>query len=386
MSKFNVGSSFGRSLGRYPSRRQFLQFSAAAVSAIALSNCNRDPGAGEQSASPQDVSQATGDDAKTLHIYTWADYNSEEIYTRFTSETGIKVVADIYDSNETMLAKLQAGGGTQYSVIYPSDYMVRQMVDLGLLNTLDAARIQGQENLLERWKNPAYDANNAHSIPFNSGTTGFIYNTKIIKEEPQDWNFLWDNADALKGKITLLDDVRETFGMALKSLGYSLNSTDPAQIKEAYQKLVTLKPSIAQFITFGWEDQLIAGDLALCMTYSLLGNGLPTDNPHLTYVIPQSGTSVWTDAIAIPKTAPNLEAAYAWINFMLKPENAAEAAKLLSLTPPNAAAIALLPSELKDNPKLFPTEQFLSKAEGITPVDDATSQLYDKYWTDLRSA
>jgi spermidine/putrescine transport system substrate-binding protein len=387
MSQYYPHSPLGLSPKRNPSRRRFLQFSAAALSTIALSNCARSTIGSDETASSEagTTAQATGADAKTLYLYTWADYNSDDIYARFKDETGITVVADAYDSNETMLAKLQAGGGDQYSLIYPSDYMVMQMAEMGMLTELDNSRIEGKDNILERWKNPTYDPNSTYTIPFNWGTTGLIYNTDIIKTEPEDWNFLWDNADTLTGKITVLDDVRETFGMVLKSLGYSLNTTDPAQIEEAHQKLLTLKPAIADFLTYGWEDQLIAGDLAACMTYSTLGNILPAENPQLTYVIPKSGTSVWTDTIAILKSAPNVDAAYAWINFILKPENAAEAAKQLKIAPPNQAAIAILPSEIKDNPKLFPPDELLRNAEGITPVEDAI-ELYDKYWTELRSA
>lgn len=292
---------------------------------------------------------------------------------------------DVYDSNEAMLAKLQAGGGAQYSVIYPSDYMVRQMIDMNLLTKLDQSKIQGLSGLMDRWQSPPYDPSNAHSIPYAWGTTGIIYNSNLVKTPPQDWNFFWDNKEALAGKFTLVDDVRETMGATLKSLGYSYNATDPAQIEAAYQKLLELKPSIAAFRTFGWEDQLISGDLAACMTYSTLGNLLPKDNPQLTYVIPQSGSSVWTDTVAIPASAPNLEAAYAWINYVLDPENAIYGVEKMNVITPNKLAYDKLPTEIKSDEKRYPTTQLLSVSEGITPVGKALD-LYDKYWNDLKGA
>ena len=367
--------------GTATTRRQFLQLATAAWSTVALSNCAR-AGSQRNDSAPTNGSSLSN---STLYIYSWGDYASEMLYQKFQQKTGIKIVGDVYDSNETMLAKLQAGGGDQYSLIYPSDYMVRQMIDSNILLKLDMSKIQGLENVMDRWKNPVYDPKSAHSIPFNWGTTGLIYNTKLITTEPEDWNFLWANQKELSGKFTLVDDVRETMGMVLKSLGYSYNATDPAQIEAAYKKLLALKPDLAGFKTYGYEDQLIGGDLAICMTYSGLGNLLPTDNPHLKYVIPKSGTSLWTDTMAIPVKAPNPDTAYAWINFMLEPENAALATQELKLGTPNKAAFALLPSELQANKTLYPTAEMIQNNEGIQPVGQALD-LYDKYWTEAKSA
>jgi spermidine/putrescine transport system substrate-binding protein len=262
---------------------------------------------------------------------------------------------------------------------------VRQMMSSNLLMQLDPAKLQGTANLMPRWKNPPYDPNSQHSMPFNWGTTGLLYNKEVLQAEPTDWNFLWDNRDALSGKMTLLDDVRETMGMVLKSLGYSYNATDSAQLEAAYRKLMQIKPNLAGFKSFGWEDQLVAGDLAVCMTYSLLGNSLPLENPQLVYVIPKSGTSIWTDTMAIPVQAPNVDAAYAWINFILEPENAAYAATLLKLGTPNQAAFELLPAATKSNTKVYPTEALLKVSEGIASVG-AAQELYDRYWTEVKSA
>lgn len=365
-------------------RRRFLQFSAATVSTIALSNCARN--LGEQSTAEGTTNSATlQTDPKTLYLYGWADYANEELYQRFTQQTGIEIVADVYDSNETMLAKLQAGGGNQYSIIYPSDYMVQQMIQSNLLLQLDRSKLIGFDNIKDRWQSPTYDPGAAYTLPFNWGTTGLIYNKDVLKTEPDDWNFLWQNREALSGKMTVLDDVRETLGMVLKSLGYSYNTTDPAHLEAAYKKLLELKPALAGFKTYGWEDQLIAGDLAVCMTYSALGNTLPIEHPQLVYVIPQTGTSIWTDTLAIPAKAPNVEAAYAWMNFILEPENAAFAATQLKLGTPNAVAFEQLPSNVKRNQKLYPTDETLKTGEGIAPVGEALA-LYDKYWTEVKSA
>lgn len=362
-------------------RRRFL-LGAAALSGVALSNCGRgigDPAA--SSASPATSPAASG----TLHVYSWSTYISDEVLKAFTAKTGIPVVADIFDSNETMLAKLQAGGGKAYSIIYPSDYMVKQMTDLNLLTPIDRSKFKGAENLLDKWKSPVYDANNAHSAPFAWGTTGLIYNSKQLTTPPTDWNYLWQNQQQLSQKMTLLNDVREVMGAVLKSLGYSYNSTDPAQIEAAYQKLVELKPAVATFTTDSWRDQIVTGDLILAMGYNIDAIDVAAANPDLKYVIPASGSSVWTDTMAIPKTAPNVDAAYAWMNFMYEPESGAKVVNELKIATPNKAALALISPDLKSNPSLFPPDDILAKCEGIAPVSNEVSELLDKYWTQLTS-
>lgn len=366
------------------SRRHFLQFSAAAASGVVLSNCRRTV-LQNPSTLPEEP-PATAGPNDPLHIYTWSDYVDDDVFDRFTQATGISVEVQTYDSNETMLAKMQAGGGQQFSVIYPSDYMVQQMVELGMLTPLEPERLPGlREDLKEPWQNPTYDPNNAHSVPLSWGTTGLIYNTTRLSPGPTDWDFVWEQQSALAGKITLLDDVRETLGATLKALGYSYNSTNPDQIAAAVDRLRELKPSLAAFQSFGWEAQLLTGDLDLCMTYSHLGNALPLENPDLRYIIPASGSSLWTDTMAMPKTAPNPEATYAWMTFIMAPENAAFAVQRLGFATPSRATFKLLPPDLQTRDTLFPPDEVLARCEGIAPLDPATTELFDQAWTELTS-
>lgn len=369
-------------------RRQFLLGSAAALSSVVLTNCARSLGTGAATDTPSSESSGspTAGDPKTLYIYSWSSYIDNNLLQAFEAKTGIKAVADIFDSNETMLAKLQAGGGNQYSIVYPSDYMVTQMVEANLLTPIDKPLLQGLDQLNPKWDSPVYDPDNAHSIPYAWGTTGLLYDPEKLGTEITDFSDLWQNQDKLSRQITLLNDVREVMGATLKSLGYSYNSTKPEEIEAAYARLAELKPSIASFLTNGWEEQLGSGDLLVSMAYSGDALNLIDENPSLTFAIPQTGTSLWTDTIVIPQTAPNVDAAYEWINFSLNAENSAKLVERLKFSTPNQAAFDKLSADLKNNEKLFPPEQLLSKCEGIAPLPQETSDLYDRYWTQLTSS
>jgi spermidine/putrescine transport system substrate-binding protein len=323
--------------------------------------------------------------SKQLYIYTWAGYTDQDLLDRFAKETGIKAVADVFDSNEAMIARLQAGGGGSYSIIYPSDYTVERLVELGILRELDLSRITGLNRLSPRFLNPQYDPKNLHSVPLSWGTTGLIYNSEKLQSAPDDWSYLWENQQQLSKRMTLLNDVREVMGATLKMLGYSYNSKDAKQIKQAYEKLAELKPNLASFTSDAWRDQVKSGDLVLAMAYSSDANDVMGEDTNLQYVFPKSGSTVWTDTLAIPTTAPNLEGAYAWINFMLRPDVAAQICERLSFATPNQVAFNKLPSKVKENPRLFPPDSVLERCETIAPVGKF-SEVYDSYWTQLTSA
>lgn len=360
------------------SRRRVLKTTAAALSGLALSSCGWRLGAVRSA--PQ-----RNTDPSQLHIYTWANYANEALLQGFTTQTGIRVLSDVFDSNETMLAKMLAGGGGAYSVISPSDYMVKRMVNQELLQVLDHNRLLGLESLLKRFQSPTYDRGNVHSIPISWGTTGLIYNAEKLQQPPEDWQYLWDNREQLARRITLLSDVREVMGAALRMLGYSYNSQDPDQIQQAYTKLVELKPAIASFTSDAWRNQIVTGDLLIAMSYSPDAVELTKQYPYLKYVIPRSGTSVWTDTMVIPKSAPNPEGAYAWLNYVLQPSVAVEISKQLNFATPSQAVLDRLPASLRENPILFPPDTLLANCEGIAPVDDVI-ELYERYWTQLTSS
>lgn len=362
----------------YPTRRQFIKASAAALSGMALSSCGWRLAEVQSSPGPLPPTK--------MYIYTWAGYTDNELLRNFSEQTGIEVIADVFESNEEMLAKIQAGGGGAYSVIYPSDYTVRKMIELDILHEIDHTRLPVIKQLFEQFQNPSYDPGNRHSVPISWGTTGLIYNTEKLKEFPEDWDYLWKNKQILSRRMSLLNDPREVIGAALRMLGYSYNSENPQEIKAAYEQLTELKPAIASFTSDGWRPQILAGDLLVAMCYSSDANEIISENENLQYALPRSGSSLWTDALVIPKFAPNLEGAYAWINFVLQPSVAAELCKRLSFAPPTYTAFNLLPEEVQKNPSLFPPEAALEKCERLNPLPPKVTEIYDRFWTQLTSS
>ncbi len=359
-------------------RREFIK-SLAALSGLSLTGC------GWKLGNVRAQTTTTGQ-RDQLYLFTWTQYaDDKELIKAFMTQTGIKLLADLYESNDVMLTKMQAGGGGAYSVIYPSDYYVREMLDKDLLAEIKHDRLVGIDNLFPQFQNPPYDPNNRYSIPFTWGTTGFIYNTEALTNPPDSWEYLWKNSEKLNRKMTLLNDTREVFGGVLKMLGYSYNSKNESEIKQAYQKLQELKPSVSAFDTDAWRNKMVSGDLLLAMSYSGDAIKVMKENPKFKYVIPKNGTSLWTDTLVINKYAPNPDGAYAWINYLLQPEVSAKLTTYQSLATPNQASFDLLPKKYQNNTSLFPSEEILNKCERISPLSDTTKEVYERYWTQLTS-
>ncbi|OIP78276.1 MAG: ABC transporter substrate-binding protein [Oscillatoriales cyanobacterium CG2_30_44_21] len=375
------------------SRRKFLKNVALATSALAGASGLGACGIFEagtptsEESDGEEVVRPVTQDKGTLYIYGWATYvDNSEVLEGFTKETGIKVVGDAYDSNEVMLAKLTASGGRSgYSIIYPSDYMVTQMRDLKLLQPLNKKLLPNLKNISSEFLNLPHDPNAVFSVPVSLGTTGIVYNVKaiasIIGEEPTDWSYLWEHKDKLR--ITLVNDPREVMGMALHISGGSYNSTEPEKIEQAFMKLRELMPAIANFTTDAWRDPLASGDLMMCMAFSGDAISLARQDPNIKYFLPNSGTSIWTDTVAIPRGASNIEGAHAWINYVMQPEIAAKISDANSFGTTNKLAKSMIPDDLKAIAALEPSEAIVSKSGRISKLEPEVLQIYDGYWTRL---
>jgi spermidine/putrescine transport system substrate-binding protein len=374
------------------SRRKFLRQTAYVTSAMASASTLAACGIFEKSsqetkAGGDEVERPVTQDKSTLYIYGWATYvNNQEVSDGFTKETGIKVVGDAYDSNEVMLAKLEASSGKSgYSIIYPSDYMVTQMRDLKLLAPLNKKLLPNIKNIAANYLDLPHDRGAVFSIPVSLGTTGFAYNVEAVKsivgEEPFDWKFLWDNKEKLR--ISLINDPREVMGMALHILGHSYNTKEIAKIEQAFQKLQELTPAIANFTTDAWREPLASGDLMICMAFSGDAISLARENPNIKYVLPSNGTSIWTDTMAIPRGASNIEGAHAWINYVMRPEVAVKISDANSFGTTNKLAKSMIPDDLKAIKALEPSVEITAKSDRIAKLDPEVLQIYEGFWTRL---
>lgn len=302
----------------------------------------------------------TGSASDKLVIYNWGDYIDPDLLTKFTKETGIKVQYETFDSNEAMYTKIKQGG-TTYDIAVPSDYTIDKMVKENLLVKLDKSKIHGFNQIGSRFKGLSFDPHNDYSIPYFWGTVGIVYNTKLVKKAPQHWNDLW--SPDYKDQIMLVDGAREVIGFSLNSLGYSLNTKNMTELRLAETKLNSLTPNIKAIVGDEMKGYMIQGDAAIGVTFSGEASEVLDKNENLRYVVPSEGSNLWFDNLVIPKTVKHKKEAYAFINFMLKPENAAQNAEYIGYATPNDAAKALLPKRITDDKAFYPSESTIKNLE-----------------------
>lgn len=323
-----------------------------------------------------------GDDKEVLNVYNWGDYIDKNVIREFEKEFDVKVNYEEYANNEEMLAKVQAGG-TEYDVIFPSEYMVEYMVSKDLLHEIDYSGMTNYSNIDERFKTLTYDPGNVYSIPYLWGTMGIVYNKTMVDKTVDSWNILWDEDYA--GKILMLDSSRDTIGVTLKKLGYSLNTKNIEELNAAKAELIKQKPLVRAYEVDTYKDQMIAGEAAMALAWSGDAMLLMAENPDLGYAIPKEGTNLWFDAMCIPKTSQNKELAEEFINYMMRPEVAAANSNYIKYSTPNIAALPLLPVEETSNEFLYPQGDLNKLGEVFLDLGEFTTE-YDKAWTEIKSS
>lgn len=317
---------------------------------------------------------------KVLNVYNWANYIDEQTIPEFEKKFGVKVNYDVYDGNETLLAKLQAGA-TGFDVIFPSDYMVGIMISLGLLEPLDKSKIPNLANLDPRFLDQPFDPQNQYSLPYTWGTAGIGYRADKITEPVESWGILFNEQYA--GRIVLLDDMRETIGLALKYSGYSLNSENLEELQHAKALLSKQKPLVKAYSSSQPELLLLSGDAWLVHNWSGEVARIAVEDPHIKYVIPKEGSSKFIDNCAIPKGAPHAELAHAFINFLLEPSIDARIHNHIRYLTPNTAALPLLDSALRETMQNLSPET-AEKLEYIEDLEKTTRE-WDTIWTEIKA-
>ena len=321
------------------------------------------------------------DSTKVLNIYNVGDYIDESLIKKFETETGIKVLYETYDTNETMYQKVKSGS-TNYDLVFPSDYMVEKMKNEGLLQKIDFSNIPNMKYISKDFLNPVYDESNEYSVPYMWGTFGILYNKKMVKDTVDSWDILWN--PKYKGNIMMFDSVRDSMGIALKKLGYSMNTTNPKEINEAMKELIKQKDLVLAYVNDEGKDRLLGEEVAMGITYSGDAVNLIKQNPNLAYAIPKEGTNKWVDAMAIPKTAQNKKEAEMFINFLLDPEIAKINTEYIGYSTPNTGALELLDKDITNDPVAYPSKAVLDKTETFIDLGKDL-RLYDEAWIQIKS-
>lgn|SRR3990167_11079650 len=319
---------------------------------------------------------------KVLNVYNWADYMPRTVIQQFEKETGITVHYVEYDSNEVLYARLKADPDAGYDIVFPSSYYVQRMAREGMLMPLNAARIPNAQYIRPELLHKTYDPKNQYNLPYLWGTTAIAVNNSYFN--PRDfkhWNTLWNTR--YRDKLLLLDDSREVFSVALISLGYSVNDTNPAHIRKAYEKLKALLPNVKIISIDNATNLFIDEDITLGMGFSGYVYLMQQENPHVQYVYPEDHVVLWIDCVAILAHAPHPDNAHRFIDFLNRPDIAKQIALYTGLSTPNRAALSMLPAAIQKSPILNPPPAVLKRTEMEDDVG-AADAIYEHYWELLK--
>lgn len=322
-----------------------------------------------------------GGGKQTLHVYTWSDYIADDVIRRFEQEWDCRVVLDYFDSNEAMYAKLKAGAGG-YDLIVPSTYMVKIMANQGMLQELDPGLIPNAANLDPDYLRFRGEEEVRYSIPYMVGNTGIGYLRSRVDEFRPSWTMF---AEArLAGRMTLLNDMRETLGSALKTLGYSMNTVNESELEQAERLVLEWKRNIAKFESDQYKNGLVSGEFLLVQGYSGDLMQVMEENSDIEYVIPEEGTSLYIDELAIPAGAPNPELAHRFINFLHEPEVAKINTETVYFLCPNRASYSLLSPEILENPAIFVPSKILERCEIVRDLGEDNAK-YTRIWDRIKT-
>lgn len=318
-------------------------------------------------------------------VYNWGEYLDPEVLTLFEQETGIDVVYEEFETNEILYPKISSGA-IAYDVICPSDYMIQRMIENNLLAEINFDNIPNVKNIGKDYMEQSrqFDPENKYSVPYCWGTVGILYNKTMVDEPITSWSVLWD--EKYKDNILMQDSVRDAFGVTLKYLGYSLNSTDLDELTEARDLLIKQKPLVQAYVIDQVRDKMIGNEAAIGVIYS--GEAIYTqmENPDLEYVIPEEGSNIWIDSWVIPKNAENKENAEKFINFLCTPEIALMNFEYITYSTPNSEARKLIEDEAIRNSEIaFPDLSKYDNLETFQYLGTEADQTYGELWNQVKS-
>jgi len=318
-----------------------------------------------------------------VNVYNWEDYISEEAIEMFERETGIKVNYMRFDLCETMYVQVRADPSS-FDVIFPSDYMLERLINEDLLEEIDFANVPNAQYTLDWLKSPDYDPEMKYSVPYMWGTVGILYNTTMVSTEIDSWTDLWD--PIYTDNVFMLDSVRDSIGVTLKMLGYSMNTGDADALAEAKQALIDQKLSgiVKAYQVDETKDKMIAGEAALAVMWSGDAAYAQSYNSDLAYVVPKEGSNVWVDAMCIPKGAENKTNAEIFIDFMCRPDIALMNFEEIYYSTPNSEVVAMLDEETLADTTIFPSDETVASCEFFHDISRDVKK-YETIWTAVKS-
>jgi spermidine/putrescine-binding protein len=325
--------------------------------------------------------------SEELNMFVWTEYIPQDWIECFEMVYGVTVNREEFSATEEMYAKVSAGG-SNYDLIQPTDYIVGLMVRQGYLHELDHSRLTIMDDYIPSYLNLAYDPNNQYTIPYQFGTDAIVYNSDVVTDAPTTWEDLWNPDYA--GRLVMLDDSRAVIGLTLLTLGYDVNTTDPAQLEEAKNKLAELVPNVRLFDSDSPKTALIAGDVDLGMTWTAEAVLAARENPAIQYVYPEEGAILWVDNWAIGANASHLDAAYAWLNYTMQGNMFWLMLRDFPYTNPSQAALdyaqenqADLYNDYINSPITNVPTEAIENGHFLEDVGEATP-LYDRIWTEVK--
>ncbi len=328
---------------------------------------------------------------EVINVFNWGEYISDtyedgmlDVNREFEKLTGIKVNYVTFESNEDMYAKIK-NGGASYDIVIPSDYMIERMVDENLLQTFDPTQLPNYHYIDNKYKNMYYDPDDTYSVPYNVGMVGLIYNTKMVDETPTSWKIMWDEKYA--GKILMIDNPRDAFAIPQKILGYSFNSPDSKQLDDVAQMLIDQKPLLQGYVMDEVFNKMESGEAAMVPYYVGDYIIMKEINPDLAFVYPEEGVNIFVDAMCIPRTAQNVDAALKYINFMLDPEIALTNAWYIGYASPNTSVLESEDyAEMAENQYLYPDDEHMPNVEYFHNLPQETLNQFSNLWNQIKMA
>ncbi len=320
----------------------------------------------------------------TLKVYNWAEYIDESVIDSFEDQyPWITVNYDVYANNEEMLTQVENDPNV-CDVAFPSDYIIEKMIKQDLLAKLDYDNLPNFKNVVDYCKNRDFDPGNAYSVPYMWGTVGILYNKTMVDEKDvQSWDVLWSQKYAKK--IYMYDSVRDSMGVALKRLGYSMNTTDKDELNEARDSLIEQKPLVLAYVSDDVKDKMINNNGALAVVYSGDAVICMDENEDLGYVVPKEGSNLWFDNMVVLKSTKNKEAAELFINYLCGVEVATKNAEYIGYSTPIKGVADNLGADYKDNPVTNPPQSVLENCEVYRDLGDLT-EFYNELWIEVKAS